>query len=134
MALIPLISGDSEFELVIGYLLAAGLVLISMCVIAGIVFLYHTHGNPDLLPGRSSFIPLQNLPRHLNAVFHGMCAPRGTFLFLSLGIVSTAIILILVALAVPCLCLGLMREMGYIVAALFALVLLAAGFSKRKET
>ncbi len=131
MALIAFVSGDSEFELVIGYLLGAGLLIVSMFVVVGIIVLYHAHYDPNLLQGKAGSIHLQNFPRFLNALLHGRGVQRCTLLFLALGMVSTVVIILLIALAVPCLCFGCLNRIDIIIAALLLLVLAVTNFIQR---
>lgn len=131
MALIAFVSGDSELEMVIGYLLGAGLLIVSMFVVVGIVFLYHAHCDPNLLQGKIGSAHLQGFPRFLNAFFHGRGVRRCTLLLLTLGLVSTVVISVLIALAVPCLCFGSLDRIGIVIAALILLVLTVTNFMLR---
>ena len=131
MALIAFVSGDSEFELAIGYLLGAGLLIVSMLVVVGIIVLYHAHGDPNLLQGKAGFIHLQNFPRSLNALLHGRGVQKCTLLFLTLGMVSTVVIVLLIALAVPCMCFGSLNRIDIVIAALLLLVLAVTNFIQR---
>jgi hypothetical protein len=128
MALISFVSGDSQFELVIGYLTGACLLITSMCVVVGIVLMYHTHGNSDHYQGKAGPILPQNLSRPLNGLLHGRGVQRCTLLFLALGMVSSVVIIVLVALAVPCLCFGTANRTGIVIAALFLLVIAVTNF------
>ena len=131
MAFISFISGDSESDLVIGYLSGAGLLVISMFVVVGIVFLYNAHGNSNLLQGKSGFIHLQNLPRLLDGLLHGGSVHRCTLLFLTVGMVSTVVIFLLVALAVPSLCFGSVNNVEMVIATLLLIVLVVTNFIRR---
>ena len=131
MTLISLISGESELDLVIGYLLGAGLIIISMFVLVGIVFMYHAHSDSTLLQGKAGFIRLQSFPRLLNTFLHGRCTQRGTLLFLTLGIMSAVLLLLLFALAFSCLCVARVKEIEYVLVGLLALVLLVTSFIQR---
>lgn len=134
MAFILLIAGYSESKLIVAFLLGTGLLFIFTFIIVGIFLMYHMCTPSDLSQGKGVFIRLQNIQSRVNSAVHARCAFRGSLAFICLGMVSTAIFLVLIALAVPCLCLGKIRELDFFVVALVALVFLAVGFGKRKET
>ncbi len=131
MALIQLMSGESELDMVVGYLMGAGLIIVSMCVLVGIVFLTRVHAGSNLLQGRARVIGPQNIVRLLNAVIHGQNIQRGTFLLLAVGAISVVLLLFLFALTFSCICFARVTEIAYVLLGVLALVLLIVNFKRR---
>lgn len=131
MTLFPLISGESELDLVVSYLLGAGLLVISACVLAGIVYLHNGRGDSNLLQGKSGFIHLQSFPRLLNAILHGRSTQRGALFFVALAVIGAALVLLFVALAFSCVCFARMEKIEYVLVMLLAIVLLTTSFIQR---
>ncbi|MCL5268910.1 MAG: hypothetical protein M1469_12555 [Bacteroidetes bacterium] len=131
MTLISLMFGESELDLVIDYLLGAGVIIISMFALVGIALLHNAHGNSNFLQGKAGFIRLQNVPRLLNTILHGKRTHRGTLLFLAVGIMSLVLVLLFLTLAFSCVCFARMKGVEYALVGLLALVLLVTNFIQR---
>lgn len=132
MSLVLLIQGNPELRMAVGYLIGAILVFVITVVIAGIVFGCGSRGNRDFTTDDAWFTRLRLFPREIQSILDGQSARRGSLMFLSLCVAGTGIILILLALVVPCLCSGLLLQLGYIAAAVFALLFLALGLRAKR--
>lgn len=126
MAFIPLISGDCEIKLIMGFLLGTGLLIILMLIIVGIAFLQGAHGGFDAMQSGGGASHPRRIFLFLNGTFRERCARKGTLLFLTVGIASVAIMLILLALAISSVCLSSAKEVTYVIVGLGAVVFLGA--------
>jgi hypothetical protein len=124
MAFIPLISGDWEIKLMIGFLLGTGFLIFLMFILVGIAFLQgNDYGFGAMRDGAGASHPGRLLPR-LHGIFKERCVRKGTLLFLAVGAISVLIILVLLALAVSSVCLSSAKEVTYMIAGIAAVVFL----------
>ena len=126
MAFIPLISGDCEIKLIMGFLLGTGLFVILMFVLVGIAFLQGAHGGFGAVQGGGGTSNPWKTFLFLNGIFRERCARKGTLLFLTVGIASVAIMLVLLGLAISSVCLSSAEEVTYVIVGLGAVVFLGA--------
>jgi uncharacterized membrane protein len=124
-------SGESELDMVVGYLLGAGLIIVSMCVLVGILFLSRAHASSGLPQGRSGVIVPQNMARVLGSVMHGRSIQKGTLMLLAVGTISVTLLLFVFTLAFSCICFVHVTEIAYVLPGVLALVLLIVCFKRR---
>jgi uncharacterized membrane protein len=88
MALIECIKDESKLETVMSCIFGLGTIFASLFVIIGILLSYHGHTGIDLLNARSDFIHKSNFFRLMSSLITGRNAPKGSLLFVTLGMVS----------------------------------------------
>ncbi len=122
MAFIPLISCDYEVKLIMGFLLGTGALVVVMVIFVRLAFLHGAHDAQDAAPGEKVIARSRKLLPRLYATYRESCIPKGTLLFLAVGVISLSIVIVLLALAISSICLFNEKDVTYVIVGLSALV------------
>ncbi len=128
MAFIPLISGDYEVKLIMGFLLGTGLLIVIMFVLVGLAFLQGANDGFGAMQDRAAASHSGRLLHRLHGIFRERCVRKGTLLLLAVGATSVLIVLLLLALAVSSVCLSSAKEVTYVIVGIAAVVFLGGSF------